>query len=306
METSSAPPAKTEARREPRIQTVDFSRPSKFTKEQERQLRLGHEAFCRTVAARLSSELRAPLDLEVMGLKQLAWTTALSEIPADSLCAVVGIRPFERAMLLTADRGFLLMLIERLLGGGLDEPSDRKLTDIDIALARQLVGKLLEQLVIVWQEFGDVELDFVRFEPEPAGAQIAPLSEPTMVIAVEARIGGSSFSLTLLLPYRCIEPIAGRLTGEDHLDGADERSARLMQAALGDSMIELRAEVAAVELPAEDVLALRVGDVLRLDAREPSTVTLFAGDLPVHRARPGRSARRRAVQVLGRADEATP
>jgi flagellar motor switch protein FliM len=62
----------------------------------------------------------------------------------------------------------------------------------------------------------------------------------------------------------------------------------------------VRAEVAAVDLPIEQVLGLAPGDVLRLDARADDGVTLFAGAVPMHRAMPGRSGGRRAVQVTER------
>ncbi len=62
----------------------------------------------------------------------------------------------------------------------------------------------------------------------------------------------------------------------------------------------VRAEVAAVELPIEEVLALKPGDVLRLDGRADDGVTIYAGSVPVHRGRPGRSGARRAVQVTHR------
>ena len=63
----------------------------------------------------------------------------------------------------------------------------------------------------------------------------------------------------------------------------------------------LRAEVAAIEMPIEEVLALRPGDVVRLGAprrgrRRRSSPT----SVPVHRAQPGRSGPRRAVQVVER------
>jgi flagellar motor switch protein FliM len=40
--------------------------------------------------------------------------------------------------------------------------------------------------------------------------------------------------------------------------------------------------------------------VLRLDAPAEAGVTLFADKVPVHRAKPGRSGSRRAVQVTER------
>ena len=59
-----------------------------------------------------------------------------------------------------------------------------------------------------------------------------------------------------------------------------------------------RVQVAAVELPIEEVLALRPGDVLRLAAPAEAGVTLYADQVPVQRAKPGRSGSRRAVQII--------
>ncbi|MEX2196679.1 MAG: FliM/FliN family flagellar motor switch protein [Thermoleophilaceae bacterium] len=283
---------------------MDFSRPSKFTKDQERRLAGAHETFCRTAGTRLSSELRLPIDFEVVGHKQLTWTSAAAEVPAASLSAVIQMRPIDRQMLLAVDREFLLALIERLLGGTAEPPREpRRLTDVDMALAKQLLGRLLDQLSIVWQDMVDVELDLAGFEADAESALLAPLSEPTWILSIEARVRSSSFPLVLVIPYRSIAPIEQRLAhgARNRTDSADTDAAELVQAAIGEAKIELRAEVGAVELTAEDVLALQVGDLIRLGASAAQGVTMYAGDVPVHRARPGRSARRRAVQVLGRA-----
>ena len=53
-----------------------------------------------------------------------------------------------------------------------------------------------------------------------------------------------------------------------------------------------------IELPIEQVLALQPGDVLSLAAPADGGVTLFTDKVPVHRAKPGRSGSRRAVQIV--------
>jgi flagellar motor switch protein FliM len=54
----------------------------------------------------------------------------------------------------------------------------------------------------------------------------------------------------------------------------------------------------------EEVLALKPGDVLRLNAPAEAGITLFADKVPVHRAKPGRSGSRRAAQVVERLGDA--
>jgi flagellar motor switch protein FliM len=53
----------------------------------------------------------------------------------------------------------------------------------------------------------------------------------------------------------------------------------------------------------DQVLALKPGDLVRLDRQADAGVTVFADAVPVHRARPGRSRSRRAVQILGTVEE---
>jgi flagellar motor switch protein FliM len=60
------PEEKPAPQRRRRMRAVDFTRPTKFTAEQERRLRRTLEAFCRTASTRLSAELRVPLELELL------------------------------------------------------------------------------------------------------------------------------------------------------------------------------------------------------------------------------------------------
>jgi flagellar motor switch protein FliM len=64
--------------------------------------------------------------------------------------------------------------------------------------------------------------------------------------------------------------------------------------------VEMRAEIASTSIPIDEVLALRAGDVLRFHAPAADGVTLYAGQVPAHRARPGRNGNRRAIQIVER------
>ena len=55
-----------EGRRPRRVRDVDFSRPTKFTPDQQRRFERAHESFCRGSSTRLSTELRNPLLIEVV------------------------------------------------------------------------------------------------------------------------------------------------------------------------------------------------------------------------------------------------
>jgi flagellar motor switch protein FliM len=293
-------------RRSPRLRTVNFARPTKFTSDQERRLGRSLESFCRTASTRLTAELRVPIELEVIAATQLTWSTAQSQLPANSVCGVLAINPIDTRMLMTAELSFVLCALEALLGAAPDHaPKERRLTEIDWALSRRLFQTMLGQLSLIWHDVADVELALGTLEGTTENAQVAPFSEPTLSLTVEARIARTSSTLSLLVPYCAIAPVAAAFSQRDGAGPASEDAdaGEAVDAALRGVEITMRAEVSDTRMSIEDVLGLKPGDVLRLDGQAANGITLYADQVPVHRARPGRSGLKRAAQVLGPVEE---
>jgi flagellar motor switch protein FliM len=289
-------------RRSPRLRTVNFARPTKFTSDQERRLGRSLESFCRTASTRLSAELRVPIELEVIASTQLTWSTAQAQLPSNSVCAVIELNPVDTRILMSVELSFVLCALEALLGAAPDHaPKERRLTEIDWALSRRLFQTMLGQLSLIWQDVADIELTLGALEGTTENAQVAPFSEPTLSMTVEARIGRTSSTLSLLVPYCAIAPVAAAFSQRDGAGplNEDPDAGEAVDAALRGVEITMRAEVSDRHMSVEEVLALKPGDVLRLDGQASAGITLFADQVPVHRARPGRSGLKRAVQVLG-------
>ena len=292
-------PAATQ-RRSPRLRTVNFARPTKFTSDQERRLSRSLESFCRTASTRLSAELRVPIELEVIASTQLTWSAAQGQLPGNSVCAVIDAHPIDTRLLMSAELPFVLCALEALLGASPDHaPKDRRLTEIDWALSRRLFGTMLGQLSMIWKDAADVELSLASLEGSTENAQVAPFSEPTLSLTVEARIARTSSTLSLLVPYCAIAPVAAAFSQRDGAGrSGSEDAAEAVDAALRGVEIVMRAEVSDTHMSVADVLALKPGDTVKLDGQVANGITLYADQVPVHRARPGRSGRKRAAQVL--------
>ncbi len=298
-------PAPAPAARRQRVRKIDFTRPSKFTTDQQRRLERAYTSFSRSVSSRMSAELRAPISMELIDTAQLTWANALEEVPAGSLSGIVQIAPYDARILFTAELTLLLGVIERLLGGQTgDLPPERSLTEVDRALISRILQTLLDELSISFNDLGELSFKLVDLETERTPAQLAPLSEPTLAMTFEFRLAHNSSTMVLLLPHRSIEPVL-RTQGAQEQDAqlAADAAAAVMDA-MGEVSVLLRAEVGSVDMSLADVLALRPGDILRLDgAAEEGAVTLYADAVALHRAKLGRNGRRRAVGVLGPAEE---
>lgn len=288
----------TPKRRQRTVRRMSFTRPTKFTHDQQRRLRRTHETFCRKVATRLAGELRVPVDLEVIAVAQHTWGNAHAEVHASSVCAVLEVGGSGTRLLLAGELSFAIALLELMLGGTLDTvPKERRLSDIDWALTRRTFGELAEDLSLIWQDAAGVELGLVGFESQADAGELSLVSEPTLALTAEVRIGRLSSTLTLLIPYRSIEPVADRLSGAHGRDGEQgEQARRHMSQALSDVEVQVRAEVGAVELPLARAAALAPGDVIEFDALAADGITLCVGAAPIGVGRPGQSGGRRAVR----------
>ncbi len=293
-------------RRAPRVREVDFSRPSKFAADQLRRLERAHEASCRTISQRLSTELLTPVELEVIGVDQLTWSSATNQIPQPSVFGVLECTPLGTQVLMSAELGLMLRLVERLLGSTASTKArPRDLTEIETALVSRVFTTIVEHLSTTWSELFDVKMALRGIESQIANVGLAPPSEPTLMLSMEVRLDKTSSTIALVIPHRSVESVLPRLSASQYGDTIVEPGAsEAMRAGLAAVEVEIRAEVAATDLTLEEVLSLEPGQVLRFGVPASQGVRLFAGKVPAHRAQPGRNGNYRAVQVIGRLGEA--
>jgi flagellar motor switch protein FliM len=288
-------------RRGQRLRTVDFSRPTKFTSDHQRRISRAIDTFCQTSVTRLSTELRTPVEFEAINSAQATWSGAQSQLPSGSLFVTLDVQPLGTRMLFTVEQSFVLMCLDLLLGGLPDKPPrERRFSEIDTVLTQRLFESLVHQLTLVWQDLAGISLSIIDIETHNDTSQIAAVSEPTFVVVIESRINKHSASMALLIPWLAIDPVAERLSGKEAREPeAESAGAAEIGRAMAGVPVTLRAEVAAVELPIDQILSLGPGSVIRLGAQADQGVTVFAENVKLARAQPGCNGARRAIQVSG-------
>ena len=127
---------------------------------------------------------------------------------------------------------------------------------------------------------------------------MASVSEPTYVVVIEGRINKQSSTIELLIPWVAIEPVAQRISGRERSkrdDGNGEAPA--VETALAAAPVTVRAEVAAIQLSVNEILALKPGSVVSFHKPAEQGVALFAENTRIAMAQPGSHGTRRAVQI---------
>lgn len=289
-----------------RVLEIDFRRPSKFVREQVRRIEHAHRGYCRSASSRLSAELRTEVELHLAGTDQLPYSTVMAELVSPAaFVAVLDCEPAGTQAALVLELPLIMRLVERMLGGGdlpfREEEPREGLTDVEIAVGRRALTSLLDPLSTTWMDLADLGLELGATSVSPLTVQIVPPSEPTLIITIDASVDGVVSPMRLVMPYRSVAGVLDRLEfGDFGRQLADPGAAVAVERALTDVEVELRAEVGAIDLSLEDVLRLKIGDVVRLRRPADEGVTLYAGDVAVYRGNPGRNRNRRAVRIDGR------
>jgi flagellar motor switch protein FliM len=281
------------------VRTVDFSQPTKFTAELRRRILRVTGSFCEAFALRLSTELRAPVELAVADSGQLTWAAAKAPLPANTIAVALGVQPINGQMLLCIEPPLILQALECLLGGHPAQASSaRRFSEVDWALTRRLLQSMIAQLSPAWRDLGGLELSLGEVDLEGDAGVLVPIGEPTFALSIESRIDDLSSGMSLLIPWSAIGPVAEEILGSGpRLQDIDSREAHAMRRGLAGAHVSLRAEVGAREMPVEQMLALTPGTQLGLHDRAEEGVRLFAEGVPIGRGKPGLRGTQRAVKL---------
>ncbi|MFL5883937.1 MAG: flagellar motor switch protein FliM [Thermoleophilaceae bacterium] len=288
--------------RQHRVREIDFRRPTKFSREVTRRLEHSHDTFCQSASSRLSAELRTELQLGVLGTDQLPYSVLMAdEVPKQSFITILKMEQLGTEIALVIDMPLAHALVGRLLGAGANSSSgavSSHLTSVEVAVARRAVNRLVDSLSTTWMDIADVTLQPVATSLSPLSVQIVPPSEPTLLLNFSAQIDSVVSIMTLIMPYRSVSALMPKFEQSAYGGTNDDGSTSTkMHDAMGRVNVELRAEVAAVELPLADVLRMRPGDVIALERPVTRGVTLFVDEVPAYSGNPGRNGNLRAVQV---------
>lgn len=292
------------------VTKFDFRRPGAFSREAVRSLAAVHELFGRRVATGWGSAMRAMVQVEEISVEQATYSDFLASMPNPNALATVSLAPLPGQVVIEMGVEFALTLVDRLLGSSTAATGTptlpRRLTDVETALLRHLLGQVVAGLDDALGSLVDVHAEFENIEYNPQLVQVTAPSDRVVLLTYRVAMtqGLTTEGLvTVCYPTQTLTPIVDRILkqmyagrdAENHDHGA--ASAPIWDALLQGVQVPLSARLRDTLVPARDLACLQVGDVLRLDHRVDQPLTLNVGDTELVLAHAGQRGRRLAVQL---------
>ncbi len=303
-EDHSATFARLEDERHRDIQTYDFKRPERVSKDQMRALESLHESFARNFGAALSGFLRTIIEVRVATAEQLTYSEFIHSLPNPTNFNLVSAEPLEGQMCLELSPLIIFPIIDRLLGGSSNETfvPQRPLTMIELRLVRRITDRALLNLTEVWSSLVEANFKLEEVENNPHLVQIVAPNEVVVVLGFEIKMGNRSGTMSFCIPFNVIEPVMSKLATQGWLAYKRRASAEAKNDEIAGEIVQTQVDMTAVlaetDINVQELLNLQVGDIIQTSKPANSPLLLKVAGRQGYACSHGKYKDHRAIKIL--------
>ncbi len=281
----------------------DFRKVGRFiSKMRLPSLEVVHRRFATEARSILSAALQKIIDVGMIDVTVGEFGSFIDNIPLPSSFVVISLKPLRGFALIVIEGPLVLSMIDILLGG-VGRPlkaEGREFTRIEQRLLRRVISTLLKVYQSSWEPIIRLEPEIVRLESHPQFAMIIPETDLVVSTRYELDLGMVTGKMYIGIPYSILEPIKGQLQSRYQPSGLeiDEKWMERLIKRLSECPVSLRVELGRARITLRELLALKEGDVLKLNAEpdQPSAL-VYVQDVPKYVGLPGILNESKAIMV---------
>lgn len=251
----------------------NFRRPDKFSKEHLKALQDIHRDFVRHLAQILTAYLRMEVRIDVISVDQLTYEEYICSMPSNIQNMVFKLNPLTGEVSMGMSPDVLAVVLDRMLGGaGIVNEHGKELTQIEELLTTKFTEKIIKILEESWSAILPVKSEFVALANGYHSVPITTNGEIVSLISFEVRLGQKNFGLmNLCFPYPVLETVLPKLTPQyiyQHASVASNEVGRNETLEkIKSAYLEMQVILGKTKLQINDVLDLKVNDVIKLDQK---------------------------------------
>src|SRR5579863_2021215 len=251
------------------------------------------------------------VEVSIDNITSIRFGDYLNSIPLPAMLTVFRAEQWDNYGLLTIDSALIYSIVDVLLGWRRGTAAmrieGRPYTTIERNLVERMVHVVLGDLSGAFDPLTPVTFRFERLETNPRFATIGRPANAAVLARLRVDMEDRGGRLEVLLPYATLEPVREILLqgflGEKF--GRDSIWEAHLAGELWYTSVPIEAVLDTVEMSLRDVLELKVGSRILLNANVDSDVGLVCGDLPMFVGKMGRRSGNIAIQVQERIDKGT-
>jgi flagellar motor switch protein FliM len=280
----------------------NFSRPSKFNKEQLRTLELMFDNYARIVSSFLTGYLRTSTHIEVVTAEQILYNEFNNSLVNPVILSLIDFKPLKGTIILELSSNVGYAILDRILGGpGLSIQRLREFSEIEKILLERVISQMVTYLAEPWESVIKLKPDLDKIETNSQFAQIISPNEITALVTLSIKIGSAQGFINFCLPHMVIESIMDKLNSKywyaKQEDDESDKYKDELEIQLQDTKIPVIAVVGKTSITVSDFINLQKGDIITLDSYLDSDIGISIGNVMKFNAKPGISRGKNAIQI---------
>ena len=273
------------------IKIYDFKKPQRYSSDNMRFLSVVSEEFCKNINLFFIYELKKQnIYCKIEKVEQTNYDEFMSIIDKDSIIAEHAIQPLVQDLIYQIDKPIALTLIDLVLGGdGLIDNHDRELTEIDKKLLFQTINDFLKRMYVVES---CTHREVLRIHTNVGASKKYPISESVLIAHMKVVFGDKEIGkMRFCEPYTCMGPILEFLeTKKLFRSKTQEYDFEFTNSIYNNvcgAKVDLIARLGKSTIKVNDLLDLKIGDVITLDSEVNGDIELDVSEARVFKCKPG-------------------
>jgi flagellar motor switch protein FliM len=289
---------------EDNIKVYNFKNPKKLSKDQQKVLTGIHEIFARHLASYLAGLTRNYCEITIASVEEHPYYEYNNALPDIMMTAVLDLNILESSILLDMSNSITFALVERMLGGNIEERDvpERDFTDIELALMDRIFRKTTVFVEEAWSHIPNVSAALRQIETNTRFIKSIAMDEIVAVIVFDVRINTVKGTITCCIPCVNIGNILDsfnddRYEKQQSDNTKSEQEKEVIFDKLNDSVIDVCGILGSTTITMKEVLDLQPGDVIKLDQHLDNPVLLTVNGKKWFYGQPGINRNQIAVKI---------
>jgi flagellar motor switch protein FliM len=266
------------------VRTYNLATQERIVRGRMPTLEIINERFARLLRVGLFNFLRRSAEVSVGSVRVSKYSEFIRNLVVPTNLNLVHMKPLRGTALMVFDPGLVFLLVDNLFGGDgrfHTRVEGRDFTQTEQRIILRILDIVFEAYTKSWEPVFPVEFEYIRSEMNTQFANIATPNEVVVSSTFTVELGSVSGQIHFCMPYSMIEPIRDALTSS--LQGealeVDKRWIRLMTQQIQIAEVELIATLGTGRASFDDILNMKVGDIIPLNV--PETIQATVDGVPV-------------------------
>jgi len=272
-----------------------------LTEDLESTLALVHDGFAHRIASALSVSLRTQTHLRLESMQALSYDEFLPGLPEPSSVWALRVGSHSQQIMLCFQPSLVHAMIDFLMGGTGVIPKERQsITDLDQSVIRSVVESFCTELQKAWHRMLEFDLTIHSHETRPGFLHSQSPGQQVILITLDMIVGQTEGQVFLGIPESMVDELSTRLDHQSQTRTVQrvEEAIKKIKHLVLDLPSILEACLAETMITASELLGVRVGDVIKLDQRINSPISVTVNGLSKFSANVVVSNEKRVIEIV--------